>query len=235
MSRTARSLVQLQAELDKAFPGRVKPDWTLGDQAHAARASDHNPNAADVVCAIDVRGASTARALWDHIRATRPARVKYMIFNRQIISSTVSPWTVRSYGGSNPHSDHIHISVGRGPDGQSGRPDLYDSSASWGLSASSPPPSSPPPSTGDWFEMADKKDLEEAVKANAYQGPTLVAYHDWEGGEPVFLTDFQTKTKVKHGSPLHKALQFFRAVRGESTNATRVDRAVLDAIPTVEA
>lgn len=147
MSRTtARSLVQLQAELDKAFPGRVKPDWTLGDAAHRNRASDHNPNAAGVVCAIDVRGAGTARALWDHIRATQDGRVKYMIFDRQIVSSTVSPWTVRSYGGDNPHSDHIHISVGRGPSGSSGRPDLYDSSATWGLANASSP--TPPPTGG---------------------------------------------------------------------------------------
>lgn len=141
MARTARSITQLQAELDARFPGRVTPDWTLGDQSHAARASDHNPNAADVVCAIDIRGADTARVVWDHLMGTRDGRVKYMIHAGKIVNSTVSPWRIRDYNGSNQHSDHIHISVGRGPDGRSGRPDLYDSTGSWGIdSAASPPP-----------------------------------------------------------------------------------------------
>jgi hypothetical protein len=50
-----------------------------------------------------------------------------------IITSTVSPWVVRDYDGSNPHTSHVHISVGRGRDGRSTRPDLYDSTAPWGL------------------------------------------------------------------------------------------------------
>jgi peptidoglycan hydrolase-like protein with peptidoglycan-binding domain len=144
--RLARSLQQLQRELDQRFPRRVKPDWTIGDPAHRARASDHNPRADGVVCAIDVRGRDTAAWLFDHLRRARDARVKYIIFNRQIVSSTNSPWTVRSYGGSNPHADHIHISVGRGPDGRSTGP--VDDASPWGITSASSPAPSPPPATG---------------------------------------------------------------------------------------
>jgi len=37
--------------------------------------------------------------------------VKYIIWNRQICSSEVRPWTWRKYPGGNPHTKHIHISV----------------------------------------------------------------------------------------------------------------------------
>ena len=132
--RLARSLVQLQRELDARFPGRTRPDWTIGDAAHRASASDHNPNAAGVVCAIDVRGRDMGRILWDHLSRRKDSRLKYMIFNGRIMSATVAPWTSRPYHGSNPHNDHIHISVGRGPDGRS--TGNYDDTSPWGISTS---------------------------------------------------------------------------------------------------
>lgn len=132
--RLARSLVQLQRELDARFPGRTRPDWTIGDAAHRASASDHNPNAAGVVCAIDVRGRDVAAWLWDHLSQRKDPRMKYAIFRGRIMSSTVSPWTARTYTGSNPHNDHIHISVGRGPDGRS--TGNYDDTSPWGISTS---------------------------------------------------------------------------------------------------
>lgn len=149
--RLAKSLVQLQKELDARFPNRTRPDWTIGDAAHQRSASDHNPNAAGVVTAIDVRGRDMGRILWDHLSRRKDPRLKYMIFDGRIMSSTVSPWTARTYTGSNPHNDHIHISVGRGPDGQSTRADLYDDTSPWGIATigqSSTP--APAPST-DWL------------------------------------------------------------------------------------
>jgi hypothetical protein len=131
--RLARSLTTLQAELNAAFPHRTRPDWTIGDPAHRARASDHNPRQDGVVCAIDVRGADTARALWEHLLKTRDRRVKYVIFDRKLVSAVNQPWVIRPYRGANPHSDHLHLSVGRGPDGRSTGP--VDDTAPWGLLA----------------------------------------------------------------------------------------------------
>jgi hypothetical protein len=47
-----------------------------------------------------------------------------MIWNKRIVSSSVSPWTWREYTGSNMHTKHIHISVL--PDKR-----LYDDIADW--------------------------------------------------------------------------------------------------------
>jgi hypothetical protein len=141
--RLARSLQTLQRELDQRFPGRLKPDWTIGDPAHRSRASDHNPRRGDgAVCAIDVRGATTAQALWNHLLLTRDDRVKYVIFNGKIVHSTNQPWVIRQYRGANPHRDHLHLSVGRGPDGSSTGP--VDDRTPWGLLSTPTPPPAPP-------------------------------------------------------------------------------------------
>lgn len=55
----APALVQLRAQINAAFPTRSKlSDGWLGDARHQAEGdasvSQHNPNVADVVCAIDV-------------------------------------------------------------------------------------------------------------------------------------------------------------------------------------
>lgn len=131
--RLARSLERLRDEVEGRWPGTTV--WTIGDAAHAARASDHNPNAQGVVCAIDVVGARQAGHLWERLQADRDPRIKYLIHRGRIVSATHLPWKVRPYRGSNPHNDHIHISVGRGADGRSTRPDLYDDPSAWGLTA----------------------------------------------------------------------------------------------------
>lgn len=63
---------------------------------------------------------------------------------------------------------------------------------------------------------------------------TLVAPTDWEAPEPVYLTDFMTKTKLEHGGPLHEFVRDVAKMIGRNPNAVRIDRAVLDEIPTVE-
>jgi hypothetical protein len=137
--RAARSLTILQAELNQAFPRRTRPDWILGDPAHRARASDHNPRPGDgVVCAIDIRGRDTARAVWEHLLKTRDRRVKYVIFDGKLVSAVNQPWVIRPYKGTNPHRDHLHLSVGRGPDGRSTGP--VDDTTPWGLTGSPTPP-----------------------------------------------------------------------------------------------
>ena len=52
--RAAHSLTTLLAQVNKAHPGRSKKsDGVIGDKAHAATASDHNP-VAGVVHALDL-------------------------------------------------------------------------------------------------------------------------------------------------------------------------------------
>lgn len=135
--RLARALEVLRAEINAIAPGRSKAsDGTIGDQAHARDASDHNPNAADVVCAADFthdpsHGADMGR-ISERIRTHRHPALKYVIFNRRIASAS-SGWAWRPYTGSNPHDKHMHVSVGTGPDGKSVGP--YDDTSPWGLTS----------------------------------------------------------------------------------------------------
>lgn len=134
--RTAAALLTLREQVDAAAPGRSKrSDGTIGDPAHAARTSDHNPNAAGVVRALDLThdpsaGADMA-ALSEALRGSRDQRIKYLIFDGRICSATVSPWVWRSYYGSNPHRTHLHVSV-------SNRASIYDADGRWTLPWATP-------------------------------------------------------------------------------------------------
>lgn len=135
--RLARSLEVLRAEINAIAPGRSKAsDGTIGDSRHQAGASDHNPNSAGVVCAADFthdpgHGADMTR-IAEHIRTHRHPALKYVIFDRRIASAS-SGWAWRTYTGSNPHTKHMHVSVGVGPDGRSTGP--YDDTSPWGLTS----------------------------------------------------------------------------------------------------
>jgi len=133
--RVARALLKLREQVNAKAPNRkTDSDGTIGDDAHAKTDSDHNPRIKDgavgVVTAMDItndpaRGCS-AQAIADAIVAARDRRVKYVIWNKQIVSATVKPWQWRPYTKKNPHTKHVHISV---------RPekDLYDDQTPWSL------------------------------------------------------------------------------------------------------
>jgi hypothetical protein len=125
--RLARSLEQLRREVNAAFPARSKmSDGTIGDPAHSSRTSDHNPNAYGVVCAIDITHdpRNGCDAGWIANVAITDRRVKYVIWNGRLWSRARAGEGWRSYSGANPHTKHIHISVG--PSAV-----LYDSTARW--------------------------------------------------------------------------------------------------------
>jgi hypothetical protein len=134
--RVAKSLDQLLAQVNALAPGRNKDsDGAIGDARHQQSDSDHNPWVKDgttgVVTARDftddaAKGCS-AEAIFQSLIASKDARLKYLIWNKQIVSSQVSPWKVRVYGGANPHQSHIHVSV---------LPDQarYDDASNWDLS-----------------------------------------------------------------------------------------------------
>src|SRR5262249_4865957 len=145
--RLAKSLVTLRQQVDLEAPHRRKgDDGTIGDASHASRQSDHNPNAAGVVCALDLThdprpGGFNSYNFAELLRRKRDPRIKYVVSNRRIFSSTHAPWTWRKYSGNNPHDRHVHISVGRGTDGQATNPELYDDDKPWDLTI--PPAPSP--------------------------------------------------------------------------------------------
>lgn len=118
--RLAKSLETLRAQINTLALLRNKAsDGTIGDAAHAATASDHNPNASGVVCAFDVThdpaGGCDAEYLWHSLIAAKDVRVQYIIWNRQIANGDAvganDAWAVRAYRGANQHTKHLHISV----------------------------------------------------------------------------------------------------------------------------
>lgn len=162
--RLARSLATLDREVHSRWPDAPR-SGTIGDAAHAARPSDHNPGGpGDVVTALDVMGLPQAKAVWDHIVATRPARVEYAIHDGRKTGSDLG-WAVVRYTGSNPHATHCHVSVGRGSDGNPTRPDLYDDPSPWGIAAATPTdPGEPTMFLGYTFENGNKTDLGELLQ-----------------------------------------------------------------------
>jgi hypothetical protein len=114
--RLAKSLETLRSQVNAKWPNRDKSsDGTIGDASHQATKSDHNPNSAGVVTAMDITHDPAhgldARKLAETLVASRDPRIKYIISNAQIISSTVSPWQSRPYTGANAHRAHVHVSV----------------------------------------------------------------------------------------------------------------------------
>jgi hypothetical protein len=127
--RLAKSLITLRQQIDGAFPGRSKKsDGSVGDLRHQKSRSDHNPNSQGVVQAIDITHSPDkgfdAGKFAEHLRVTRDPRIKYVISNARIFSSTTAPWQWRAYHGKNPHRAHCHISV-------SDNPKHYDNQSLW--------------------------------------------------------------------------------------------------------
>ena len=118
--RPALSIAKLRQQVDAALPNRNKDsDGMLGDAAHQSRTSDHNPWVVDgnnrVVTAIDIthdpKNGFDSYKFAEHLRQTKDPRVKYVISNKRIFSYEVMPWQWRKYTGSNPHDEHVHVSV----------------------------------------------------------------------------------------------------------------------------
>lgn len=104
----ALSLARLRSQVKQLWPSRATgADGWIGDAAHQAGVSDHNPDPkTGVVRALDL---TATKAQADRIlEATiNDPRVHYVIYNRNI-------WVLgrkRAYTGSNPHSGHVHISI----------------------------------------------------------------------------------------------------------------------------
>lgn len=134
--RLAKSLDVLRGQINAHAPKRGKAfDGDIGDLSHSQRKSDHNPDAAGVVKALDVTDdpehAASALHVAESIRLSQDPRVSYVIHRGQIFSSTVKPWQWREYAGTDPHLHHVHVSVVN-------EPHLYDDTRPWQLQW--PPP-----------------------------------------------------------------------------------------------
>src|SRR5262245_6984069 len=214
--RLAKSLVTLRDQVNAAAPNRsTASDGWIGDIRHRRRKSDHNPNSAGVVTALDIThdpihgvdGTELAES------AKLDPRVKYVIWNKRIWTPSVAKaW--RNYTGTNPHTKHVHISMLPAKA-------KYDDAAQWvmkgveaaGEAAADLPPAPEPPklqlgSQGLWvrklqtmlnkgvkvdgdFGPKTKKAVEDFQKANGLTVDGIVGPYTWEALEkqanPVIL------------------------------------------------
>lgn len=132
--RLAKSLIQLREQINAIYQNRSNAsDGSIGDEAHSSRASDHNPNDAGVVCAIDITNDPAhglrSRQVANALAASHDDRIKYLISDGEICSGTDQgkpAWKWRKYTGTNPHNHHFHISV-------KPQKKFYDDQAPWQL------------------------------------------------------------------------------------------------------
>jgi hypothetical protein len=126
----------LLGEVNRRSPTRSKvSDGGIGDAAHSATSSEHNPcSCCRVVCARDFTHDppafdSYAFAEWLRARVLDgEERVKYVISNGRIFSGRGQnhpPGVWRRYSGKNPHAHHVHVSVRHGKK-------FFDDSSPWG-------------------------------------------------------------------------------------------------------
>lgn len=105
-------LAVLIAQMKHRYPGLVV--GTIGDKAHQGHKSDHNPEADGSVDAADFmlnkKGFDKAEAerLAQTLALHADHRISYIIWDHEIWKPGIG-WT--KYTGSNPHTDHVHLSV----------------------------------------------------------------------------------------------------------------------------
>lgn len=135
--RLAKSLVTLRTQINALYPNRDKAsDGSIGDVAHQkAGTSDHLPNNAGVVTAIDIdedlAPGVTVVGIVAALQASKDARLKYLIYESRItVKGDVTRW--KPYNGANAHKHHVHISV-------SSSPTLYDDDREWNVSGAAAP------------------------------------------------------------------------------------------------
>lgn len=104
----------------RLWPDRDRAsDGICGDDAHANRVSDHNPDKDGDATAFDIdhdpAGGFDARKWSEELRLRKDPRVKYVIFNGRMFSSYSTPtrraWEWGPYTGPNAHKSHMHVSV----------------------------------------------------------------------------------------------------------------------------
>lgn len=112
----AKSLEVFRNQVNARWPNRDKSsDGTIGDAAHSARTSDHNPDENGAVKAIDIthdpEHGLNAGVLAEALKNSKDPRISYIIWNRRISNPAIDNGAWRNYTGSNPHDKHMHLSV----------------------------------------------------------------------------------------------------------------------------
>lgn len=174
--RLAKSLIVLYDQVQAAFPANRdrSSDGTIASVQHheANPSSDHEVREGEVT-ALDIthdpaHGLDCGK-LVEGFKGDD--RIKYIIWNRHIMSGTEqshTAWEWRPYTGENPHTLHCHISVKMGAQG--------DQTQSWNIDGTSIPDNIPVPATiARGSTGADVKVLQTMLFADGIFGPATEA------------------------------------------------------------
>lgn len=113
------ALTAFRSEVNARYPNRDKTsDGTVGDLAHQATNSDHNPDSDGSVDAWDMdielngSGKPYDKDLWAVINAAlKHESIQYVIYNCKITSRTWGLGVWRDYTGPSPHDHHVHFNT----------------------------------------------------------------------------------------------------------------------------
>ena len=120
--RVGNSLNKLLDQVNKKAPNRKKgADGGIGDPAHQTElcASQHNSccvkyNGIWIIRARDFThdpaGGFDSYAFAEQLRLSRDPRIRYIISNHRITGPNYG-WVWHDYNGSDPHTNHAHVSV----------------------------------------------------------------------------------------------------------------------------
>lgn len=187
MARIANSLGTLRSQYNTKYPSRSKAsDGWIGDAAHTARTSDHNPNAAGVVCALDVTH-DPSKGLDCNVeseKVIKDTRVNYVIWNRRI-RYYGGKW--QAYGGTNPHMQHMHVSVSQ-------TSSKYDDSREWNLTT----PQGGNAVNDKFTNEAEVKPFYMVLRGNE---ATLAERQGWVGKPKIdFITSTNSATEARNNA-----------------------------------
>ena len=115
--KLAAAAITLRDQVNTRYPKRDRAsDGTKGDDRHARRVSDHNPDRTGYVMALDLDedgwpAHKFADELIEYMRKSGDKRIKNVVYEGRVASGTYSDqrWVWRS-APSLGHAHHIHIS-----------------------------------------------------------------------------------------------------------------------------
>lgn len=108
----APSLARFRTSINTRWPERDHTsDGWIGDRAHQARKSDHNPDSRGIVHALDIDRDGVHIPTLVAAAILHPA-TRYVIYWKRIyhIDDLMRP---KRYTGDNPHTGHVHVSIER--------------------------------------------------------------------------------------------------------------------------
>lgn len=194
--RLAKALTTLEAEIKVRYPNTTV--WDIGDDNHSSGYSDHNPNSARVVCAIDVLddGGLPLLQFAEAVKNSGHPQVKYVIYQDRIWSKAQSSKGWRKYSGQ--YHSHVHVSVGVGSDGRS-EPGTYDSLASWGINNGTGGGYIPPTGRDNmWPDYGEKsRAVQHRQRQLNYLGYALTTDSDYGDKTAAALRKFYTDISGK--------------------------------------